>query len=209
VERAGGPELLIARGERRARREAETAASIGTPGPEAVVPLSRTAGTIDTSVPAEAWARPQVQSPADQVYSPPAKDNSSSAELALAATIWGEARGEPREGKIAVGCVIRNRVDDAGWWGRDWISVCTAEDQFTCWWDDQGRRVRTVDEGDPRFVECLEIARAVIMDVEPDPTGGATHYYADYVKQPPKWARGKVPTVKIGCHLFFKIGRGG
>ena len=41
-----------------------------------------------------------------------------------------------------------------------------------------------------------------------DPTGGADHYYADYIAAP-KWARGRTPTARIGRHLFFRLGLGG
>jgi spore germination cell wall hydrolase CwlJ-like protein len=86
--------------------------------------------------------------------------------------------------------------------------VCTARAQFSCWWDGQAAKVRTVDENDPRFDECLEIARLVIEGEVADPTQGADHYYATSIP-PPKWARGRTPVVKIGAHVFYKIGRSG
>jgi hypothetical protein len=46
-------------------------------------------------------------------------DNGSDELRAMAATIWGEARGEPLDGKVAVGWVIRNRAANPGGWGRD------------------------------------------------------------------------------------------
>ncbi|HSO43463.1 MAG TPA: cell wall hydrolase, partial [Rhodospirillales bacterium] len=70
--------------------------------------------------------------------------NTATAERALAATIWGEARGESEEGKLAVASVIANRATRPGWWGRDIRSVCLATAQFSCWWDAQGPRVRNI-----------------------------------------------------------------
>ena len=38
----------------------------------------------------------------------------------------------------------------------------------------------------------------------PDPTGGATHYYAAAMMKAPAWAKGAKQTVKIGGHVFFR-----
>jgi proteasome lid subunit RPN8/RPN11 len=38
----------------------------------------------------------------------------------------------------------------------------------------------------------------------PDPTGGATHYYAVSIKKPPAWAAKAKQTLKLGRHIFFK-----
>ena len=47
-------------------------------------------------------------------------------------TLFGEARGEPVEGLIAVGSVIRNRVKAARF-GSTYRAVCLARWQFSCW----------------------------------------------------------------------------
>lgn len=133
-------------------------------------------------------------------------DNARDPVRAVAATIWGEARGESSEGMLAVGCVIRNRVLNPGWWGEDWSSVCTAAKQFSCWWDRQGERVRCVDETDARFVKCLEIAKKIISGEAKDVTDGADHYHTGAVS--PSWSKGVNPIKVIGSHRFFKLGRG-
>lgn len=153
----------------------------------------------------EALASSAVMAPAP---APKVASNADSDLTAMAATIWGEARSEPEQGMQAVAHVILNRANDGGWWGHDVRTVCVAKNQFSCWWDTQGLRVRNVTEADPKFAACLKIARSVLAGESADPTGGATHYYADYIPAP-SWARGKTPTVKIGRHIFFKIGRGG
>lgn len=133
-------------------------------------------------------------------------DNAADPVRAVAATIWGEARGESPEGMLAVACVIRNRVQDPCWWGNDWSGVCTAPKQFSCWWDRQGIRVRTVYENDPKFAKCLEIAEAVISGRAEDITGGADHYHTGAVS--PSWSKGVTPVKVIGAHRFFKLGKG-
>jgi hypothetical protein len=132
---------------------------------------------------------------------------------ALAATLWGEARGEPFEGKIAIACVIRNRANSPGWWGRDVVSVCTAPAQFTCWHNGQAKRVRALalglskrpscgsqpegsaprsghtepegGESDPSFAQCLDIARDVLAGQYRDHAGGADHYHVASMDPPP------------------------
>jgi len=134
--------------------------------------------------------------------------------ITLARTLWGEARGEPREGQIAIAWVIRNRLEHPGWWSRqrgddipdDTIeAVCRDPAQFSCWWDAQAPLVRTRSLG-PQ----IELARAVLGGLEPDPTGGADHYHTIARPEaaatwPPKWAVGH-PGVTIGRHLFYRLG---
>lgn len=50
----------------------------------------------------------------------------------LARTIYGEARGQNYASKVAVGWIIRNRLQK-GTWGSTYRSVVTARLQFTCW----------------------------------------------------------------------------
>jgi hypothetical protein len=47
-------------------------------------------------------------------------------------TIYGEARGESRDGKIAVGSVILERVDKHDWEGKTIHEVCLMPYQFSC-----------------------------------------------------------------------------
>jgi len=56
----------------------------------------------------------------------------SEAQL-MALTIYGEARGEAREGKIAVGSVILERVDHRKWDGDTIHEVCLMPYQFSCY----------------------------------------------------------------------------
>lgn len=120
------------------------------------------------------------------------------ADLLLALTLWGEARGEPIDGKKAVAWVVRNRMEKAAAWkaarGRNHPlygdgtvqGVVLRPWQFSCW-----------NKGDPNMPKMLEavatggsslnaalwgVLRAVATGVLaeppewPDPTFGATHY---------------------------------
>jgi spore germination cell wall hydrolase CwlJ-like protein len=128
----------------------------------------------------------------------------------LARTLWGEARGESLAGQIAVVWTIRNRVDDGkdrSWWGEGYAGVCQKPYQFSCW-----------NKTDPNYqfliglkqISIRELAQAriaadqVIDGKVPDPTDGATHYYAIAMKTPPAWAAKAKQTLKLGGHVFFK-----
>jgi spore germination cell wall hydrolase CwlJ-like protein len=128
----------------------------------------------------------------------------------LARTLWGEARGESLVGQIAVAWTIRNRVNDGktkSWWGEGYAGVCLKPYQFSCW-----------NKNDPNFaylsgaksIPFREFAQAqiaadqVIAGKVPDPTGGATHYYATSMKAAPAWTQGAKQTLKLGQHIFFK-----
>ena len=128
----------------------------------------------------------------------------------LARTLWGEARGESMAGMIAVAWTIRNRVNDGktkSWWGEGYAGVCQAKYQFSCW-----------NKNDPNYpylsgakpipvgemAKAVMAATAVINGAQPDPTGGATHYYATTMPKAPGWAAKATRTLKLGHHLFFR-----
>ena len=128
----------------------------------------------------------------------------------LARTLWGEARGEGTHGMEAVAAVILNRVavaeSRAGyWWGNDIISVCQKPYQFSCWnrSDPSYLKLQAVNETDVYFATALRIARRAVIGALADPTGGATHYHADYVS--PAWTRGQKPATIIGRHIFYRL----
>ncbi len=67
----------------------------------------------------------------------------------MALTIYGEARGEPDKGKIAVGSVILERVEHRDWDGKTIHEVCLKPWQFSCF-----------NENDPNRGKLLHIAEA-------------------------------------------------
>lgn len=131
----------------------------------------------------------------------------------LALTLYGEARGEPIEGQIAVACVIRNRVTDPRW-PNAYRDVCLQRMQFSCWNDGdptQATVLRAADQAkvsqfDPGMLQCAWVAQGIIDGFAADLTRGANHYYADSIA-PPAWAASMVLTVKKGHHIFFRAER--
>jgi N-acetylmuramoyl-L-alanine amidase len=123
-----------------------------------------------------------------------------------ARTIWGEARGEGAAGMRAVAHVLLNRAQD-GRWGLSLGAVCLAPYQFSCWnlKDPNRAKMLGMFSGD---IE-LTAPTAAFGDANAerqqgiDPTGGATHYYAD-TSHAPDWANGAIQTAHIGHHIFFK-----
>lgn len=128
---------------------------------------------------------------------------------ALTLTIWGEARGEPIEGKHGVACVIRNRVLTHYRGANSYVDVCLAHAQFSAWTDEaqamKGEEVALAGSSpDPVLKLCGEIASATISGILPDITHGANHYYA-LTMPPPSWALNATPLVTLGRQRFYKV----
>lgn len=133
----------------------------------------------------------------------------------VAMTIWAEARAEPIEGEIAVGCVIRNRVLRPARFGETWSAVCLAKWQFSCWIPEGGEknyfmlmeRCAAGLAGTTPFPrQAMWIADGLINGgLEEDRVNGADHYYATWMPKPPNWSLGLTPAARIGTHLFFRV----
>ncbi len=121
----------------------------------------------------------------------------------LALNIYHEARGEPAEGKIAVGQVVMNRVGDPHFPAR----VCEVVKQggerpfdrcqFS-WWCD-GRNDRPDDPD--AWEDSKYLAKMILAGALEDPTRGALWYHADDVT--PGWRMDMVRRGKIGQHIFY------
>lgn len=116
-----------------------------------------------------------------------------------ARTIAGEARGEPYEGQVAVGCVILNR------WrigmGKSLFETCLQQYQFSCWnTEDPNRRyisqMRTSHK-------VYQTAMKALMDAIDDPLryGPITHYHAEGIT--PGWTKSMHRVIQIGKHVFY------
>lgn len=131
----------------------------------------------------------------------------------LARTIFGEARceyGYSQGGMaslIAVGNVIMNRSKSPKRFGRTLKEVCLRPWQFSCW--NENDPVRKTIEGvgpqaDPVFGICRDVAIGVALQNWPDLTKGSDHYHANYCH--PKWADPERLKVKLGRHIFYRLG---
>lgn len=128
----------------------------------------------------------------------------------LARTLWGEARGESQAGMEACAWTIRNRVFDGknnSWWGEGYAGVCQKPWQFSCWNANDPnspylRGAKPIPAGE--YKKAHAVAMAVVKGSVPDPTNGATHYYATTMPKPPAWAAKAKQTLKLGHHVFFK-----
>ena len=142
---------------------------------------------------------------------PNLKSSASAADIdILARTLWGEARGESQAGMEACAWTIRNRVFDGkakSWWGEGYAGVCQKPWQFSCWNSNDPnspylRGAKPIPAGE--YKKALAVATAVVSGSVPDPTNGATHYYATTMPKPPAWAAKAKQTLKLGHHVFFK-----
>lgn len=121
----------------------------------------------------------------------------------LARTVYGEASAEPPLGRLAVAWVVLNRWRSGKWFaGKTIAATCRKRWQFSCWNAGDPNRARIEKASLALLRDSLDAALAAISGVAGDPTGGGTHYYADYIEAP-AWAKGRTPTIKIGRHLFF------
>ena len=123
----------------------------------------------------------------------------------LTALVMGEAEAEPFLGKIAVACVVKNRLDDNRW-PDTWQEVMLQPWQFSCFNTALLRPEITMEHwGRIAWKECRFAAFGVLGGYVADVTEGGTHYYATFLKEKPYWAKGHRNTVGIGGHLFFAI----
>jgi N-acetylmuramoyl-L-alanine amidase len=143
----------------------------------------------------------------------------------LTLTLYGEARGEPVEGIVAIGCLIRNRTLEPKRFGFGYKGVCLKRSQFSCWQASGGKDnydhlmavAATVlelgDGGDVaharQYFQCQFIAQMIYQDLVLESVIGASrHYYSPTAMVPkgrePVWAKGKKPKAAIGHHLFFE-----
>lgn len=128
---------------------------------------------------------------------------------ALWRTIYGEAEPGDALDALAIGHVIVNRVRWPNW--PDTVrGVCYQPWQFSCWNPGAPRleHLNSVEpDASPWAAQCHRLAQGLLDGTaEPDPTQGATHYFATWAPEP-RWAKGKVPTLETDggryVHRFY------
>lgn len=121
----------------------------------------------------------------------------------IATAVYFEARGEPLEGQAAVAWVVHNRVTSSR--HPDTACAVVTEDehrrhkcQFSYMCD--GKREDVYD--DLAYLKAMFVTVLTASNFITDPTGGATHYHATYVR--PWWSKALTPTGTIENHSFYK-----
>ena len=134
--------------------------------------------------------------------------------------LYGEARGEPIEGQLAVAWVIQNRIN-SGKWGSTYHDVLGAWAQFSCLWPTLSGGLNYQQMLDTTTVlkskEYLDktaqaqlirqlrwVVAGVMREIAMDTTFGSLHYFATNIPDP-YWA--KAPAVRvatIGRHQFWQ-----
>lgn len=118
--------------------------------------------------------------------------NVSNDAYLLARCIYGEGRGEPYTGQVAIAAVILNRVEDSGF-PNSISGVIYQKGAFDAVAD--GQINLTPNQS------CINAAKDAMNGW--DPTGGALYYY-NPVTATNKWIRSRPIMLTIGKHVFCK-----
>jgi spore germination cell wall hydrolase CwlJ-like protein len=135
-------------------------------------------------------------------------------EKCLATMVYGEARGEPELGQVAVAYTAVNRAVN-----RSVCDVVLAPKQYSIFNDNPTLKAaamslnvtpkhkNVVDEA--AWPKAMEVARAVLRKAVPDPTKGSTHYLAPEAMaalgyEYPEWSKQYRMVAVIHGHKFYK-----
>lgn len=134
----------------------------------------------------------------------------------LTLTLIGEARGEPIEGMVAVGNVIRNRLRHEPGRYKSYSDVCLARLQFSCWNEDDPNRVLLLSIGEqllsqktltePSHRQCYWTAKGIDQAMINDNTHGSLNYLTSslfFSDKRPKWAKSIISYYTFGNQVFF------
>lgn len=135
-------------------------------------------------------------------------------EKCLATMVYGEARGETDNGKIAVAWTAMNRASK-----KTVCKVVLAPKQYSIFNNNPALRMAAMSLNvEPKqknvidsasWQRSLELARAVYRKEISDPTAGSTHYLAPTLMKAkgytiPQWARKFTFMGKIDNQMFYK-----
>jgi N-acetylmuramoyl-L-alanine amidase len=132
----------------------------------------------------------------------------------LGLTLYGEARGEPIEGIVAVAHVVNNRRTDAkSRWPKTFREACLQKYQFSCWNPKDPNRATLAalarkllaKQPTPELDECAWVALGIEARALRDNSHGANHYHAVSLVPRPSWAQAHIPVTQIKRHLFYAL----
>jgi spore germination cell wall hydrolase CwlJ-like protein len=144
--------------------------------------------------------------------------------MCLAINIYHESRREPTLGQVSVAHTVMNRVESQhypdnacdvvyqgpiteSWKTKQFKDLAEAERvyfpvkykcQFSWYCDGE---LDIIDDK-KALLKAIKVAQYVYSGKSKDPTNGATHYHATYVK--PYWATHMKHQITIGRHMFYK-----
>jgi spore germination cell wall hydrolase CwlJ-like protein len=120
----------------------------------------------------------------------------------LALSLYFEARGEGRNGMIAVGWTILNRIRSHKFPATPCAVVRQGGErppcQFSWWCDGKSDRPRNRHS----WNQAVLIAAQLMTDPPPDPTGGALFFHSTQIRPP--FTRPRTRTTRIGSHVFYR-----
>jgi spore germination cell wall hydrolase CwlJ-like protein len=124
----------------------------------------------------------------------------------LAQNVWFEEEHSDPGDRLAIAHVVLNRVADRRF-PDDVCSVVWQRYQFSWTHDGKPDRVLPVIRRDyvGAWVEVVKASYDALTGRTVDPTDGATHYHASYVR--PYWAGVMTPTQVTFGHVFYRRDR--
>ncbi len=136
------------------------------------------------------------------------------AEKCLATMVYGEARGEPEQGMVAVAYTAVNRAAK-----KTVCNVVLAPKQYSIFNNNPVLKAAAMSlDVDPHqknvieeaaWEQSVKVAQAVLRKEVPDPTFGSTHYLAPALMKIkgykfPKWSREYKLVAVINSHKFYR-----
>ncbi len=132
----------------------------------------------------------------------------------LALNIYGEARGESTEGKIAVGSVVLERVDHRDWDGKTVHEVCLKPYQFSCFNSNdpnRGKLLHIAEQWDiaiainPVLNDCYCVASGLIDGIIPRTPAIADAHATQYLRtdHTAPWVDKMKKVAEVGRHSFY------
>jgi len=131
-------------------------------------------------------------------------------------TIYAESRGEPREGRIAVGTVILQRVEHRDWDGKNITDVCLWPYQFSCYLPSDPKRATLLiiaRDKDYHYGknaplrQCVDIASGLINSTITEDSDLVSFHCCQYLttaaKEDADWWKSMKFIKKIGGHEFY------
>lgn len=122
----------------------------------------------------------------------------------LALNLYHEARQDGRDGMIAVGWVVLNRVADPGFPDSVQGVIEQGRERGRCQWGWLCDR-RTDEPTDEEWWAVAQAVATELLSADPpgDPTGGAV-WMMEHWRKPPAWLRqAAVRSVRVGGNAFY------